>query len=110
MNDSGSLESTALPIACTLNVNDGAERLARWAALSARNAPSLRREADAVVVAYPAGQGVREELEALAAAERECCSFAEWEVEQDADRVVLRVRSEPEGLEAIAVLFGADRP
>jgi hypothetical protein len=60
-----------------------------------------------LVVAYPAGQGVREELEALATAERQCCSFAEWGVEEEADRVVLRVRSHPDGLAAIATLFGA---
>src|SRR5436190_18140175 len=98
MNDPESLEPTELPIACTLDANDGGERLSRWGALSAGGAPSVGREADALVVAYPAGHGVREELQVLAAAERECCSFAEWEVEQDADRVVLRIRSHPDGL------------
>ncbi len=110
MSDPESLEPTELPIACTLDANDGGERLARWGALSARGAPSVGRDADAIVVAYPAGQGVREELELLAAAERECCLFAEWEVEQHADRVVLRIRSHPDGLVAIAALLGADSP
>jgi hypothetical protein len=108
MSGSQPLEPTELPIACTLDANEGGKRLARWAALSARGAPSLGREADALVVAYPTGHGVREELEALAAAERRCCSFAEWEVEQEPDRVVLRIRSHPDGLAAIVSLFGGD--
>lgn len=105
MNESRSPEPTELPIACTLETGDGAQRLARWRALSARGAPSVARKADALLVAYPAGPGVREELEVLAAAERECCSFAEWEVEQDGERVVLRIRSHGDGLAAIAALF-----
>jgi hypothetical protein len=105
MNDWESLKPTELPIACTLHANDTGERLARWRALSARGAPSVEREADVLVVAYPAGQSVAEELEVLAAAERQCCSFAEWEVEQDTDRVILRISSHPDGLAAIAALF-----
>ena len=105
MNASSFPEPTELPIACTLDASDGAQRLARWRALSARAAPHVVREDDALVVAYPAGRGVREELDVLAAAERQCCSFADWEVEQDRDRVVMRIRSQPEGLAAIAALF-----
>ena len=107
MTHPGFLKPTQLPIACMLDAHDGGERLARWRALAARGAPSVGREADALVVAYPAGQGVREELETLAAAERQCCSFAEWEVEHGTDRVLLRIRSHPDGLAAIAALFGA---
>lgn len=106
MHDSESLE----PVACTLGAKDGGQRLARWSALSTRGAPSVGREADTLVVVYPAGEGVAEELEALAAAERQCCSFAGWEVEQDTNRVVLRIRSHPEGLAPIAALVGVDLP
>jgi len=108
MNESRSPEHVDLPIACTLDASDGAHRLARWRALSARDAPRVAREADALLVAYPAGRGVREELEVLAAAERRCCSFAQWEVEQDGDRVILRIRSHAHGLAAIASLFGVE--
>jgi hypothetical protein len=97
-----------LPIACTLDAGDGSERLARWKALSARGAPSVRREPGALVVAYPGGRGVREELQALAAAERQCCAFAEWQVKPEGDPVVLRISSDGDGLAAIAGLFGAD--
>jgi hypothetical protein len=69
----------------------------------------VRREADALVGPYPAEQGLREELEVFAAAERQCCSFGESEVEQDTDQLFLRIRSNPDGLAAIAALFRADR-
>jgi len=56
------------------------------------------------------GPGIREELEALAAVERECCSYVGWDVIQDEDHVVLRVAADPrtpEDLTSIAALFGA---
>jgi hypothetical protein len=99
-------EPAALPIACSLGADDGGERLARWRALWARATPSVEREADALVVTFPAGRGVREELEALAAGERRCCAFAEWEVEPEVDHVVLRIRSHPDGVAALSALFG----
>ncbi len=108
MSPPRNLPSSALPMACRLNAADGAERWARWRALSARGAPLVEREAEALVVRYPSGDGVHEELEWLAAAERRCCSFADWEVAPEEDHTVLRIRSHPDGLEAIAELFNAD--
>jgi len=78
--------------------------MARWQALADRCA-GVRRDANQVVVLYRPEAGVREELDALAAAERECCSFAEWQVTQDADHVALVIRSDPDGLATIAELF-----
>jgi MerR family transcriptional regulator, copper efflux regulator len=100
--------TSELPIACTLEGSDGAERLARWKKLSANGEPTVRRGAHELVVLYPSGWAVRDELEALAAAERRCCSFADWEVTQAADHVALRVRSDTDGLAAIAAVFGTD--
>jgi hypothetical protein len=106
MNRMEAHEFAEVPIACTLGADDGGERLARWRALWASGIPSVGREADALVVTFPAGRRVREELEALAAAERRCCAFAEWEVEPEVDHVVLRIRSHPDGLAALSALFG----
>jgi hypothetical protein len=50
---------------------------------------------------YEGQSGVHEELEALAAAERECCAFADWEVARDGRHVELRIRSDAPGLAAI---------
>lgn len=98
-------ETSELQIACSLTASKGAARIARWRALAADQCQGLRREGDRLVVRFRRRPGVREELDALAAAERECCSFAEWEVTQDADHVVLTVRSEPDGLATVAALF-----
>ena len=54
---------------------------------------------------------MRNELDALAAAERDCCSFAKWRVSHGRGEVVLHVSTDPERAEdisAIAVLLGAD--
>lgn len=104
MTDFGLSKAADLPIACTLDVADGAARLERWRALSARGAPVVGRQADALVVTYPAGPGLQEELELLAAAERECCSFVGWEVRREDDRLVLTIRGGAEGLAAIEAL------
>jgi hypothetical protein len=103
--------TVALPIACTLGAGDGAVRLRRWEALSAAGHPSARRRGHLLEIRYARELGVREELEALAAAEQRCCSFVTWEVSQDEDQIVLRVkadRSRPGDILPIAALFGAD--
>jgi hypothetical protein len=94
-----------LPLACTLVATDGAARLARWRALSDARL-SVRRIPDQLVVRYRSQRGVQQELEALVAAERECCSFADWEVTRDSEHVLLRIRSDAQGLAAIVGAFG----
>jgi hypothetical protein len=98
--------TSELPIACTLGLDDGAARMERWHALSAVGPPSARREKGRLVVRYRDEHGVRQELDALAAAERRCCSFAEWSVTQDGEHVVLTIDSGPDGVAAVAALFG----
>ena len=59
----------------------------------------------------PARAGIREELRALAAAERRCCSFADWQVTEEEGYPVLRISVGPAHRDEIAmfaVLFGAD--
>jgi hypothetical protein len=78
--------------------------MARWGALSGARV-DVRHESDQVVVVYEPRSGVREELEALVAAERECCAFAEWDVSQAPESVVLRVRADAQGLASIVAVF-----
>jgi hypothetical protein len=80
-------------------------------ALSAKGRPSARRIRHLLRVRYRPARGIREELEALAGAERQCCSFAEWRVTQKEDHVILQVAADPErpnDIAAIAALFEAD--
>ena len=108
-----SVESSGLarlPMACTLSAGDGAARLRRWEALSAKGRPCAVRSGHVLVVRYQPGPGISEELEALAAVERECCSFLAWAVIQDGDHVILRVAADPrtpEDVASIAALLEA---
>ncbi|MFZ0041736.1 MAG: hypothetical protein WAK93_10550 [Solirubrobacteraceae bacterium] len=50
-------------------------------------------------------------MQELTAAERQCCSFAEWKVTQEERDVVLHVAADPgrvDDIAEIAVLFRAD--
>lgn len=99
------------PVACTLGPGDGIRRRRRWEALSSKGRPSAQRSGHRLVVRYQLQPGVQGELEALAAAERRCCSFVTWAVSKEDDLVVLNVVAAPErpdDIAAIAALFGAD--
>jgi hypothetical protein len=93
-----------LPMACTLGPDDGAARMQRWKALSASGRLGAQRSGHLLEVLYKPEPGLFEELQALAAAERQCCSFAEWNVTQDEERVVLHIRANPERPDDIAML------
>jgi hypothetical protein len=99
------------PLACTLGPDDGAARLRRWQLLAKKSPPRARRSGNTLEVRWQLQAGVKDELEALAAAERQCCSFAEWTVTQEEDHVVLHVRADPGRADDIAIfaaLFRAD--
>jgi hypothetical protein len=108
VNDSG--DHIDLPVACSLGPDAGPARLRRWQRLADAARPVARRDGPRLEVRYEPGPGVREELEALAAAEAECCSFVGWSVTQDGDVPVLQVTADPHTPDAvtpIAALFGA---
>ena len=59
-------------------------------------------------VRFQPGPGVQEELEALAAAEAQCCAFVAWTVQLDGRKPVLRVTApegNPEDIESIVSAF-----
>lgn len=81
----------------------------RWQALGQLAPATVRRLGHVLEVCYPARRGVREELEALAAAEAKCCAFVTWTVTDAPDQVTLRVSADPRRLDdlaEIAALFG----
>lgn len=92
-----------LPVACSLQAVEGAERVARWRVLHDRAIPEVQREPGRLVIRYPRLAGVSQELEALVSAERTCCAFADWRLKPEGDTVVLEIRASDEGLEALAV-------
>lgn len=105
-----SADRDVLPVACNLGPDDGPARLRRWQLLADRANPIALLDGPRLEVRYEPGPGVREELEALAAAEAECCSFLRWCVTQDGAASLLLVAADPEtpdAVMAIAALFGA---
>ncbi len=76
-----------------------------------RHGPSRSTQRSPPLGALPARAGVRDELEALAAAERQCCAFVAWDVSQDGRHPVLHVTADPsapDDIAPIAAMFGAD--
>lgn len=105
-----SVDRVDLPVACNLGPDDGPARLRRWQQLADTANPIALRDGPNLEVRYEPAPGVQEELEALAAAEAECCSFVSWSVTQDGAAPVLLVAADPDTSDAvtpIAALFGA---
>jgi hypothetical protein len=81
-----------LPIACSLGASQLPERLAEIAALSrdsflADGPDGLRFRGD---------EGTRTRLDALVAAESECCSFLSFDVRTDEGDLVLSIAAPPD--------------
>lgn len=101
-------EHVELPIACTLGPDDGRSRMDRWQQLAEKANPAARRSGRQLEIRFEKGPGVQQELELLAAAEQQCCSFVGWTV--SAHEPVLHVTApvdNPDAVEPIALLFGA---
>jgi hypothetical protein len=101
---------TELPIACTLTPADGRDRVARWAALHDRAHPTSTRDAGRIELRYTAGDGVYDELVALATAEQDCCGFVTWHAKLDGDVPVLTVTAPADqstALDAMAALLAS---
>ncbi len=80
----------------------------RWRQPVERSTPTARRMGHELEVRFHPGPGVQDELEALAAAEAQCCAFVAWNVLVDGGRLVLRVTApedRPEDIESIASAF-----
>jgi hypothetical protein len=102
------MEDGSPPVACSLNQTNLAERTARWQALTARALRQTVPTSDGMRLVFAAGPGVVDELESLAALERDCCAFAAWSVRADAGDVTLNVTGDSEeAVTAVRSLFPA---
>jgi hypothetical protein len=93
-------------IACTLGPADLTDRRARWRALAEQAFLERSETEQGVRLAFRAGEGVEAELRELAALERECCSFAHFEVSSSRKQVVLDVSAPSEAVPAVRAMFG----
>jgi len=99
-----------LPVACTLGVNDGPARLQRWQHLHQVAAPTVQLTDGELEVRYQPGSEIMDQLQALVADERECCTFVSWAVTEEGGQPVLRITAPPESpqdIEPIAALLAA---
>ena len=96
-----------LPIACTLTATELPERLAEMAELGRAALLEATASGRRAELRFAAGAGVRDRIDAIVAAEAQCCAFLTMSVTEDADTVVLVIDA-PEGAEpVVSELVGA---
>lgn len=102
-----------LPIACSLSATDLNERLAEMAAVGRAFLVSAEVHKTRGVLRFAAGAGVRDRVEAIVAAESECCPFMTMRLSDRPDAIVLTV-DVPEGAEGVVAelvdAFGGPPP
>src|SRR5215472_7932989 len=86
------------PVACTLTPAGLASQAGRWQQLIARAMTELTETADGLRIAFRPGLAIENELRTLVATETECCRWAAWAVETNAEATVLDVRSTGPGI------------
>jgi hypothetical protein len=89
-----------LPIACSLDGAGLEERLAEIAAAGRVGLLKVERQAGAAVLSFRSGEGMRDRLNRIVAAESECCAFLEMKIQERDDSLELTIRG-PEGARPI---------
>ncbi len=87
-------------LGCSLEGQELSDRVGEWARLMAR-ATSRRVEKGRIVSTYPREKNLLDQLNALIAAEAECCSFMNFRVEEQPDQVVVELSVPDEMSEAL---------
>jgi hypothetical protein len=99
-----------LPIACSLSAVDLQTRLAEIAAIGRSGLRASSVADDRSVLRFAGDRALRARLEAIVAAEAECCAFLTLSLYDDGDELVLTIvappGAEPVGAE-LAAAFGA---
>ncbi len=104
------MDSESPPVACSLGQDDLAGRAERWRSLAARALVRASRTERGMRLVFDSGPGVADELEALAALERDCCAFATWSVRADGGELALEVSGGSEtAAAAVQSMFAALR-
>jgi hypothetical protein len=101
--DSAKSETVA-PVACSLDAGGKKTRFDEWRELKRVGLVGESREGRVLTTVWTAEAGIPARLEMLIEAERQCCAFLDFEVEELDD--VIRVRTVfPEGAESLLVSF-----
>jgi hypothetical protein len=96
-----------LPIACTLSPTDLTARGAELRALGDDGLLELSEDDGRAVLRFRADPDVRARIEAIVAAESECCAFLSFRLEHAADASVLTIGAANGGAEVMHELAAA---
>lgn len=97
--------SGTAPVACTLAPAGQAAQADRWGRLIAQAMTRRTETADGLRIAFRPGSATENELRSLVAVENECCPWAVWAVETNAEATVLDVRSTGPGIATLHGMF-----
>ncbi len=92
------------PIACSLEGDETRQRWHDWQALLGERR-AAHQSPEELRLRFRGEARLRTELDRLVAAERECCGFVTWDLENHDDEVILSIRGEPTGVAAMAEAF-----
>jgi hypothetical protein len=91
---------TELPIACSLTATELPRRLAEMADVGRAALLDVRDDGTHAELRFAAGAGVRDRVDAIRAAESQCCAFLDMAVTDEPDAVVLTIDA-PEGADVV---------
>lgn len=100
---------TDLPIACTLTATEYPQRLAEMRAIGEAAMVNADTQPARAVLRFAAGAGIRERVDAIVAAESQCCSFLDMAVTDEPDTVVLTIEAPEDAELVLAELVAAFR-
>ena len=93
-----------VPIACSLEGGEARRRSEDWGALR-DSRTRVERSDHGFKLQFVANDATRSELTRLVVAERQCCGFVEWELEDLGDELALIITGDPTGVAAMAEAF-----
>jgi hypothetical protein len=88
------------PVACSLTAAEMPKRLAEMASIGDSSLITARRADALAVLRFRAAADTRERLEAVVAAESECCAFLSMELREEPNALELRIAA-PDGAEPV---------
>jgi len=92
-------------LSCTLSGPELIQRIQEWRRVAAR-AKSRTLESNAVVSTYPPDPALLSELRRLIEAEKECCSFMEFQINETSEDVIVHLRVPEEMKHVLALMVG----
>jgi MerR family transcriptional regulator, copper efflux regulator len=95
-----------LPLACSLDAGQLAERTERWLALAHHALISVERTEHGARQRYQGGAAIEAELRHLVELEAECCPFLDLRIERVGAAIELEVSGPPEAADIVAGFAG----